>query len=86
MDEMHVRAPLPQRTPDGWHRFVASGDPDLSASLLSEYIVFRSPLLQSPIPGRAATLLVLIRPIEVLAALGEEMGTGSARNSAASRS
>jgi hypothetical protein len=53
---------------------------------LSEYIVFRSPLLQSPIPGRAATLLVLIRPIEALAALGEEMGTGSARNSAASRS
>ena len=59
MSENHALAPLPQRALDGWHRFVASGDRDLLASLLSEYIVFRSPFVQSPIPGRAATLLVL---------------------------
>jgi hypothetical protein len=57
MSENHALAPLPQRTLDGWHRFVASGDRDLLASLLSEYIVFRSPFVQSPIPARAAALL-----------------------------
>lgn len=59
MGEIHVLAPLPQRTLDGWHRFVASGDPEILRPLLSEYIVFRSPFVQSPMPGRAATLLVL---------------------------
>jgi hypothetical protein len=59
MSQNNALAPLPQRTLDGWHRFVASGDHDLLASLLSEHIVFRSPFVQSPIPGRAATLLVL---------------------------
>jgi len=59
MGENHALAPLPQRTLDGWHRFVASGDHDLLASLLSEHIVFRSPFVQSPIPGRVASLLVL---------------------------
>jgi hypothetical protein len=59
MDGNHALAPLPQRTVEGWHRFVASGDRDLLASLLSEHIVFRSPFVQSPIPGRDATLLVL---------------------------
>ena len=57
MGEHHALAPLPQRTLDGWHRFIASADRDLLASLLSEHIVFRSPFLQSPIPGRTATLL-----------------------------
>ena len=28
MGETPALAPLPQRTLDGWHRFVASGDPD----------------------------------------------------------
>src|SRR6202023_2851239 len=59
MGEIHALAPLPQRTLEGWHRFVASGDQDLLASLLAEHIVFRSPFVQSPIPGRPATLLVL---------------------------
>ena len=39
MSEDHALAPLPQRTLDGWHRFVASGDHGLLASLLSEYAV-----------------------------------------------
>ena len=51
MGEIHALAPLPQRTLEGWHRFVASGDRDLLASLLSEHMVFRSPFVQSPIPG-----------------------------------
>ena len=54
-----------KRTLEGWHRFVASGDRDLLASLLSEHIVFRSPFVQSPIPGRAATLLVLTTVVQI---------------------
>ena len=58
-------APLPQRTLDGWHRFVASGDRDLLSQLLSEHIVFHSPFMQSPIPGRPATLLVLSTVVQI---------------------
>src|ERR1700694_1132732 len=65
MGEIHALAPLAQRTLDGWHRFVASGDQDLLASLLAEHIVFRSPFVQSPIPGRPATLLVLTTVVEI---------------------
>ena len=65
MGETLALAPLPQRTLEGWHRFVASGDRDLLASLLSEHIVFRSPFVQSPIPGRTATLLVLTTVIRI---------------------
>jgi hypothetical protein len=65
MGEISALAPLPQRTLDGWHRFVASGDHGLVASLLSEHIVFRSPFVQSPIPGREATLLVLTTVVQI---------------------
>jgi hypothetical protein len=65
MGENHALAPLPQRTLDGWHRFIASGDRDLLPPLLSEHIVFRSPFVQSPIPGRAATLLVLTTVVQI---------------------
>jgi hypothetical protein len=65
MGENHALAPLPQRTLAGWHRFVASGDPDLLAPLLSAHIVFRSPFVQSPIPGRPATLLVLTTVVQI---------------------
>ena len=65
MDENHALAPLAQRSLDGWHRFVASGDRDLLASLLAEHIVFRSPFVQSPIPGRPATLLVLTTVVQI---------------------
>jgi hypothetical protein len=65
MSENHALAPLPQRTLDSWHRFVASGDRDLLASLLSEHIVFRSPFVQAPIPGRTATLLVLTTVVQI---------------------
>jgi hypothetical protein len=59
MGENPALAPLPQQTLDGWHRFVASSDPEILRPLLAEHIVFRSPFVQSPIPGRPATLLVL---------------------------
>src|SRR5450759_1534895 len=65
MGENHALTPLAQRTLDGWHRFVASGDRDLLASLLSEHIVFRSPFVQAPIPGRPATLLVLPTVVQI---------------------
>jgi hypothetical protein len=65
MGENHALAPWPQRTLDGWHRFVASGDRGLLADLLAEHIVFRSPFVQSPIPGREATLLVLTTVVQI---------------------
>jgi hypothetical protein len=65
MNETQALAPLPQRTLEGWHRFVASGDRDLLAPLLAEHIVFRSPFVQSPIPGRPATLLVLTTVVQI---------------------
>jgi hypothetical protein len=65
MGETDALAALPQRSLDGWHRFVASGDRDLLAPLLSEHIVFRSPFVQSPIPGRPAALLVLTTVAQV---------------------
>ena len=65
MPENHALAALPQRTLDGWHRFVASGDQDLLSSLFSEQIVFRSPFVQSPIPGRPAVLLVITTVVQI---------------------
>ena len=65
MGENHALALLPQKTLEGWHRFVASGDQGLLAPLLAEDIVFRSPFVQSPIPGRAATLLVLTTVVQI---------------------
>ena len=59
MGENPAHARLPQQTLDGWHRFDASDDPEILRPLLAEHIVFRSPFVQSPIPGRPATLLVL---------------------------
>ena len=65
MGEINALAPLPQRTLEGWHRFVVSGDSGVLAPLLAEHIVFRSPFVQSPIPGRAATLLVLTTVVRI---------------------
>jgi hypothetical protein len=65
MGEINALAALPQRTLDGWNRFVASGDAGLLAPLLAEHIVFRSPFVQSPIPGRPAALLVLTTVVQI---------------------
>jgi hypothetical protein len=58
-------APLAQKTLAGWHQFVATGNGDLLPPLLAEHIVFRSPFVQSPIPGRTAALLVLTTVVQI---------------------
>jgi hypothetical protein len=65
MGEIQSLAPLPQRTLAGWHAFVATANQDLLPPLLAEHIVFRSPFVQSPIPGRTATLLVLTTVVQI---------------------
>jgi hypothetical protein len=65
MGEHHPLARLPQQTLARWHDFVATGKHDLLPPLLSEHIVFRSPFVQSPIPGRDATLLVLTTVVQI---------------------
>jgi hypothetical protein len=63
--EINALAPLPQRTLQDWHGFVASGDGARLPPLLAEHIVFRSPFLQSPIPGRPAAVLVLTTVLKI---------------------
>jgi hypothetical protein len=58
-------AALPQQTINRWHDFVASGDPARLSPLLAENIVFRSPFVQTPIPGHAATLLVISTVVQI---------------------
>ena len=65
MGELQSLAPPAQQTLAGWHAFVATGNIDLLAPLLSDHIVFRSPFVQSPIPGRTATLLVLTTVVQI---------------------
>jgi hypothetical protein len=65
MTDTYALAPLPQQTLLGWHRFVLSGGQDALAPLLAETVVFRSPVVQSPIPGRAATALVLTTAAQI---------------------
>jgi hypothetical protein len=65
MNAIDPLAPAAQRTLEGWHRFVATPDRDLLVPLLSDHIVFRSPAVQSPIPGKAATVLVLTAVVTI---------------------
>ena len=65
MSKITSLAPLPQQTIAAWHRFVASRNAGLLPPLLAENIVFRSPVVQSPIPGRAAALLVLSTVVQI---------------------
>src|SRR4051794_23793687 len=65
MTETYALAPLPQQTLAGWHRFVATGAADRLVPLLAKDVVFRSPFVQAPIPGRAATLLVLTTVVTI---------------------
>jgi hypothetical protein len=65
MTGTYALAPLPQQTLAGWHRFVSTGEEGALAPLLAETIMFRSPFVQSPIPGRAATLLVLATVVRI---------------------
>ena len=58
-------ADLPRQTITNWHRFVATGDQALLTSLLAENVVFRSPAVHAPVPGRPATLLVLTTVVQI---------------------
>jgi hypothetical protein len=63
--ETYALAPLPQQTLASWHRFVATADRDVLAPLLADNIIFRSPFVQSPIPGHAAAMLVLTTVVQI---------------------
>lgn len=58
-------APAVQDTLKGWHRFVETLSEDDLRPLLSDKIVFRSPFVHNPIPGKPATLLVLTTVITI---------------------
>lgn len=61
----HQLADLPRRTVASWHRFVETTDPAVLSPLLAKNVVFRSPFVHNPIPGRQATLLVLTTVVQV---------------------
>lgn len=65
MPSTSTLAALPRQTLDAWHRFVATGDAALLPPLLADDIVFRSPAVHAPIPGRPATLLVLTTVVQI---------------------
>jgi hypothetical protein len=65
MAETYALAAAPQQTLAAWHRFVATPHRDLLAPLLADNVVFRSPFVQAPIPGHAATMLVLTTVVQV---------------------
>jgi hypothetical protein len=65
MTDTYALTPSSQQTLHGWHRFVASGDAEMLAPLLAENVIFRSPFVQSPFAGRAATLLVLTTVVQI---------------------
>ena len=58
-------AALPQQTIARWHDFVATQNHELLPPLLAENVVFRSPAVHTPIPGRRATLLVLTTVVQI---------------------
>jgi hypothetical protein len=55
----YALAPGPQQALVHWHNFVSTRSGDVLQPLLAEHVVFHSPFVRSPIPGRTATLLVL---------------------------
>jgi SnoaL-like domain len=49
-----------------WHAVVESGDPDLLDDLLADDVVFRSPAVYAPQPGKDLTMLYLRSAMAVL--------------------
>jgi hypothetical protein len=43
-----------------WHRYMASGDPDLLSDLLAEDAVFHSPVVHSPQAGKEKVMAYLL--------------------------
>ncbi len=65
MSENPVLAPEVRRTIEGWHRFVATGRADILRPLLADNIIFRSPVVVAPIPGREAAMLILTTVVQI---------------------
>ena len=61
----HALSPAAQKTLAGWHRFVETLKEDDLRPLLAETIVFRSPFVHLPIPGKPATLLILTTVVTI---------------------
>jgi hypothetical protein len=59
MSTSHALTEAARKTLADWHRFVATGDSAILAPLLARDVVFRSPVVHTPIPGHRATMLVL---------------------------
>ena len=68
MSENPALAPKVRRTIEGWHRFVATGSADILRPLLAEDIIFRSPVVVAPIPGREAAMLILTTVVRIFEA------------------
>jgi hypothetical protein len=49
-----------------WHEFVASRDPAVLQRLLAADVVFHSPVVHRPQPGRAITMSYLLAAVKVL--------------------
>jgi hypothetical protein len=65
--ETYALAATSRRTIEAWHRALPVGDADALGALIAENVVFHSPAVQSPIPGREASVLVLTAVASVLA-------------------
>ena len=61
----HALSLAAQKTLAGWHRFVETLKEDDLRPLLAETIVFRSPFVHLPIPGKPATLLILTAVVTI---------------------
>ena len=63
--EHSTLSPSAQKTLAGWHRFVETLKEDDLRPLLAETIVFRSPFVHLPIPGKPASLLILTTVVTI---------------------
>ena len=58
-------APAVQDTLRAWHRFVETRSEDLLRPLFADTTVFRSPFTHLPIPGPAASVLILTAVVQI---------------------
>ncbi|ABE41502.1 conserved hypothetical protein [Rhodopseudomonas palustris BisB5] len=65
-NDTYALAATAQQTFAAWRRALPSGDVTLLRPLLAENVTFYSPVIQSPIQGREAALLVLTAVAAVL--------------------
>jgi hypothetical protein len=61
--ELHARMKHPIKT---WHKFLADRDPAVLQRLLAEDVVFHSPVVHRPQPGREITMVYLLAAMKVL--------------------